>query len=135
MWEGPPCGLVASYERTGGIHGLHVREDDSTLKTETAGSPRIVFFSSYISILTFSSCFFFPFSLSVSTAEFPFPLYSSCISSCHIYHSFSPFRSLTFPSSSFSISSCNTRGTALTRGVTLKKHVLAHSVHLLYGLV
>lgn len=31
------------YERTGGIHCLHLREEDSTLKTEALGSPKIVF--------------------------------------------------------------------------------------------
>jgi hypothetical protein len=73
LWEGPSCGLVASYERAVGIHDFHLREEDSTLKTEAVGSPKIVFFFSSISILTFLSLFIFPFSLSISTAEFPFP--------------------------------------------------------------
>lgn len=44
LWEGPPCGLVASYERLEGIHGLHLREEDATLRTEAVGSSKIFFF-------------------------------------------------------------------------------------------
>lgn len=31
------------YERAGGIHCLHMREEDSTLKTEAVGSPKSSF--------------------------------------------------------------------------------------------
>ena len=124
MWEGPSCGLVASYERTVGIHDLHLREEDFTVKTEAVGSPKIVFFFSSISILTFLSLFIFPFSLHISTAEFPFPsLYilpaSPPATFIILFHHSLLLR---FPLLQFPSPPVTLFGTvlALTRGVTLK---------------
>ena len=68
--EGPPCCLVASYERVGGIRCLRLLEENSTPKMGVTGSSKIMFshIPSSLSVWIISSCFIFS-----PPAEFPLP--------------------------------------------------------------